>query len=263
MLTVYDILKINLIKSENEKSTSLLDDWADQVVASGNHEFDRGLLGLGWLINFLIHEQIIEGDADEILEDMDDTIYKLTIKEVLNSEVNVHNMLEFVTYYQQRLIYTSSAHFYRRFTHHECMKLLVDKLNAYLIKADLSNQCLSEITDIMQKYSFLLKTCLNEKLLEAVFYKVFEELITYYENDLNEIDQSNVLKLGIAAKQYGNPFWEKCLSDILARHEGFHTNDTFLKRLYNDFPHIDSDYLKLELGEKELFYLITNVVRKC
>lgn len=197
----------------------VLDEWTTKVLQSGDHGFDRGVLGLGWLIAFLIDKNYIYADTDEILEDIDDLIYKLTIKEVVAPSINVSVLLHHITYYQQRLQYSSKAHFYRRFTHSECVKLLIDKLNKFLLENDIMNSVdtISNKINVLLKYSYLIDTCINETLAEKAFYPAIEGLLDFFERQDNVIVFNEQLaQLFITAKQFGNPYWVDRVVSIYA-----------------------------------------------
>lgn len=43
-------------------------------------DFKEGLCGIGWGIDYLIHHGLLEGDPDEILEDLDKLIFSCDIE---------------------------------------------------------------------------------------------------------------------------------------------------------------------------------------
>lgn len=264
MNTVYKVLKKYIDSSDFKNNTDLLNYWASCVIESKNYGFETGLLGLGWLINFLIHENIVDGNADEILEDIDDVLYKLTIKEVLEKEIDVNKILDFITFYQQRLIYNSSAHFYRRFTHFECMKLLVEKTNTFILHTDLSIQNLDLVTNTVLKYSFLTKTCINEELIEDAFYQCFEKVIEFTERQINSLIDLNILyKLGLAAMQYENPIWKKKVDYIISKSKN--DSNSYLRSIFEQSTSGEiiisnqDNALFLMLEGHEIFFLKTNL----
>jgi len=193
---------------------TLLDEWVSEVVETGDHGFENGLLGLGWLICYLLQKNYIQGDVDEILTDVDDTIYKLAIKEVLESEYHVNTLLYFVTYYQQRLQYRTKTHFYRSFTHFECLKLLLEKLNLFMLREPLKdNEIIGQKIDVILKYTFLLKAHIDEKLVEEALYTTIEELNLFFGHTTPTLDQ--ITKFHLAILQYKNPHWEKKTKALL------------------------------------------------
>ena len=50
----------------------------DEVLASVSHtpfDFENGLTGIGWSVNYLLQEGLISGDPNEILEDLDNKVF--------------------------------------------------------------------------------------------------------------------------------------------------------------------------------------------
>lgn len=213
----YELLRHYITTSQSrECKQELIDRWSSEVVSREDFSFDTGLLGLGWLVGYLIQEKHIEGDANEVLEDIDDTVYKLTIKEVLSGDLDIERLLQFVTYYQQRLCYHSQVSFYRRFTHFECMKLLIDKLNKFLLETPACSEVtVRQKTTILLKYSFLIRTCVSEGLVEVAFYQAIEELIQLFGNDPDiSTLQPELVKLLLCVQQYEHPYWEHSIGKI-------------------------------------------------
>lgn len=264
-----EILSSFIRLSSTEQNTQMLDDWAENIIAENKYGFQDGLLGLGWLIAYLIETKHIEADADEILEDIDDTLYKLTIREVMLEHTDVDNLLRYITYYQQRLQYKSKAHFYRRFTHFECIKLLIQKLNAFL-DAHIANMSkdIRNLSNILLKYSYLTKTCIPETLIEKPFYETMEELIEYFEkHESNGSNKEALAKLLICSKQYEHTHWADRIRAIVTRNDFYLNNaDTSVKLWYEiamDYPkqEISLEDFMIDTGsdKKQLFEYITNV----
>lgn len=264
MSNTFEIFHTYLTSANNDSDKQqLLDEWSERVLVRGDYSFEYGLLGLGWLIGFLIDNGHIEGDADEILEDIDDNVYKLTIKEVLDKNLNVEALLGYVTYYQQRLAYKSSDHFYRRFTHFECIKLILEKLNKFLLEIPaISKDIVQQKISVLLKYSYLLKTCVSESLVEEAFYHAIEELIETLEQSKNSDSyQKEIAMLHICVQQYEHPCWESQVRELadfsdsveewglLARH--YNTEKTELQELQEKYPE--------KVDGKLLFQWLTNV----
>lgn len=270
--TTFDIFSSYVLAEKADFSSDLLDGWADQVIESESYGFEGGVLGLGWLIAFLIDEQFITGDSDEILEDIDDTVYKLAIKEILEKEIRVDKVLDFITYYQQRLINkTPTAHFYRRFVHFECIKLLLGKLNAFLLERAVLNTTISDKVEILVKYSFLTKTCVNESLVEEAFYTAIENVLEFFEEAENlNVYTVDIVKLFLCVQQYDNPHWVGRLTKLCNRrgkteHVNYISEIDCWSTLAHNFNGdkvtlpFELDYWEKAEGKKLLFTLFTNV----
>ncbi|WP_140937585.1 hypothetical protein [Sphingobacterium lumbrici] len=270
--TTFDIFSSYVLAEGEDSLSELLDEWAEQVVESEDYGFERGLLGLGWLIAFLIDKEFMSGDPDEILEDIDDAIYKLAIKEILEKDTSVDKVLDFITYYQQRLVNKApTAHFYRRFVHFESMKLLLEKLNAFLLEGTVSNATISDKVEIVVKYSFLTKTCVSESLVEEAFYTTIEKVLDFLEEAENlDVHTLDIAKLLLCVQQYDNPHWVSRLSKLLnGRRETVNVNPISEIDCWSNLVHnFDRDNLTLPFeldcwagaeGKKLLFTLFTNV----
>ncbi len=205
----YTILS-TIIEDILDKKTisTLVEDYVSTVLSRSEFNFEGGVLGLGWLIAFLLNRDFLVGEEDEILEDFDDQIYKLTIKEVLSAQPNVDTLLDFMSYYQLRINPKSiTAPYYRRFTHFECIKLIIQRLNQYLTEE--KGDDVEAKLNIVLRYSYLSGTTVSESLFENEFYKTVEEILDFIEKeDTAQIPHSDLSKLYVCVHQYNNDFWK-------------------------------------------------------
>jgi len=203
--------------NNNEGTDLLLDQFIENVIASGDNSFSTGLLGVGWLISYLAYQKCIEIDVDDVLSDFDDNIYRITIQVILNNRSQLENILELITIHQQRLLNKSHPdNFYRRFPLHECLRLLLDKLAAIVNSEHITTPEL--MSKVVFKWSSLINIGNFEKNIEKDFYMMFENLIDHYKcklGNLNEKDIESLYYLLLSAKQYKNPYWICCLDEIL------------------------------------------------
>lgn len=247
------MLHLYLFSDKKNRNKAVIDDWAKEVVEREFYDFEFGIIGLGWLIGYLIDTKYMEGNADEILEDIDDLVYKLTIREVTQQDNNIDSLLYHITYYQHRLSSKSSIQFYGSFTHLECTKLLLGKLNHFLLNDPrLSPEGVSTQLKVILKYTYLVKVCLSESLVEEALYFAIERLITFFEQQQNlDAYLIDLAKLYIAVRQYGNSHWENKLKIIL---------DGFVKTLHFE----QSGWVQMAYDKKwnreRLLNLVTNDV---
>ncbi|WP_426791636.1 hypothetical protein [Sphingobacterium sp. WOUb80] len=220
IMVISDILFKYTFYNEEVGKENLLDNWASIVVSSGKYGFEDGLLGLGWLVAYLGKVGKIDCDVDEVLEDIDDMIYKLTIKEHLQIEICPKRILDFVTFYQMRLYSKGNrASFHRKFVHFECLKLLVEKLNQYLLNLDYSSRpAVENGIEIILKYSLIAKVNGNEGTFDTYFYSFIEQVLELLESGRPlDIASLSLLKLYCAIKQYEHPYWEKKLKPFVPK----------------------------------------------
>lgn len=76
-------------KTNNPDYEKLADDLLDKVFAnlstSAAADFENGLAGIGWGIEYLLQNNFAEGDADEILEEVDNKVFRALNEENLAS----------------------------------------------------------------------------------------------------------------------------------------------------------------------------------
>lgn len=205
---------------KRRKVESLLDFVGENMVLLEDFSFDHGIVGIGWMIAYCAQRQLLLIDSDEILADVDDEIYKYTLNVVSNQNSNNSEILELIDYFKVRLLNANiNGLYYRRFSHLECLKLLSDKLCKSLQSTNYFENPLAhsqEISKILLKCSYLMVTCMTEKLFDQPFYSAMEGFADYYENmtshtlafDQNISQHIEIcLLLCMTAKQYRNPHW--------------------------------------------------------
>lgn len=258
----------------------VLERWSKRIILNESYTFEDGIVGLGWLIAILNEKRYLEIDVNEVLEDIDDNLYQYTIKQVITGDLNVNNIKDLLLFHEQRL--RSSGHqvnFYRHLTHVECIKLLLGRLNEYLIAKSSDLEIITIKIEILTLYSRLIRSSINEKLVEEAFYESVDHVIRsfedlYFRKRLSELHIQIILKFLICVKQYNNPFWinkvkliyEDLLSEYYSRLKGNEQNVIkTLDFIQNKFPCTSIErnaskwlFISLE-GNRTLFWLSTNI----
>ncbi len=89
-------------KTNNAEYEQLADDLLDKIFAnlstSAFTDFENGLAGIGWGIEYLVQNGFAEGDTDEILEEVDNKIFK-TLNEVNITSFELDNGLTGYLFY--------------------------------------------------------------------------------------------------------------------------------------------------------------------
>src|SRR5690606_21640352 len=113
-------------------------------------------IGAGWLLSFLHQQEIIKDDIDELLYDFDDNFYKIAVKIVVDDSASLNELLDIISYQQQRIQNKSNAYnFHRRFSLFETIKILTKKLISKLETDELSIQ---DKVKCLLKLSYLSRT---------------------------------------------------------------------------------------------------------
>jgi len=194
---------------------------------------------------------------------------------VAKSEIDILEALGLVNYHQiRRKSQNAESHFYRKFIHSECLRLLSDKLNTYLLSKiveleegkELALNDLGIMTKVVGNFSYLMISIMNEKLLQESFYKAVELLIIYYQRFIDKINGSdqkvlpyceNCLLLLLAVKQYDNPYWIEKVEELYFALKGKLSVEQFTDSLYyQKLMSIEEVYIDSAFDNNRLIELI-------
>lgn len=77
----YHVARNKKLNEFELKADELLDKAFSNITKSSPLDFENGLAGIGWGIEYLVLNGFAQGDTDEILEDIDDKIFKAILEE--------------------------------------------------------------------------------------------------------------------------------------------------------------------------------------
>jgi len=224
------LLYLSADEKNKHKGQKLLNTISEEISTSADYSFETGVTGFGWLVAFLHQEKLIDIDSDDILEDFDDQIYKLTLQELSDQNNNIGTLLGLIDYHiiRHRNKNFNEQHF-RKFLHQECINLMVEKLSTlidyYISQKELTQAQIENSSKILLKFSYISnyinnkiindrlpgqlyyfikhiqgnlqlhsnfkKICLK-KLRQACKNKNYEIFIAQLDNELSEIDDSEI-----------------------------------------------------------------------
>ncbi|KGE16124.1 hypothetical protein [Sphingobacterium deserti] len=222
-MSVGEFLIDNIFSSDHDESVlkTNLDVLIKDVVEREDYSFHNGILGVGWLLEYLEqNDYLYFGDLDELLIDIDDNIYKLSSVALSDQNESVIRYLEYLSYFQlRRTNKRKTNNFYRNFVHKECLALIINRL-IYLYDACKKINSIegNDLPLTLLKISSLTNTGLEEYRMEEFFFYWMEYFCEYYSNKQKDLDarhSENVLFLLITAIQYDNPYWVGLFSQIL------------------------------------------------
>jgi hypothetical protein len=115
------------------KARTLLDEISDNISGVEALHFSDGLTGIGWGIEWLVQNSYVDANTDEILEDLDDELYK-TVVFARSHGISLSNgALGKAMYFHKRLMAQNpDPDRCRILCIKECMVLLIDELNTGL-----------------------------------------------------------------------------------------------------------------------------------
>lgn len=117
----------------NPEYEQLADDLLDKVFAnlstSAFADFENGLAGIGWGIEYLVQNGFAEGDTDDILEEVDNKVFKSLNEENLNSFELGNGLTGYLFYLISRLKNPSNPNSMSQRINRELLILTINKLD--------------------------------------------------------------------------------------------------------------------------------------
>ena len=248
---IYNLYYI-FFDSSLKRSEEILEEYIYFAIEKGDYTFETGLLGAGWFISFLVNQDLITLDVDEVLFDLDDNLYKIAIKLIVTDKIAINELLSFIAYYKERIKNSINNHnFFRSFGNHEIMKMLIHRLGTWMNEISSQSTTLP-LTKAILILSSLFQDGFNESEIDVVFYDKIEFLIRQFESKIisfNEIDLESLYYLLFSARLYRNPCWIKKIEGLISKNI---TESTRVKKL----KIINSFFLREE--HSQAIYLLQN-----
>lgn len=133
---LYQQTQDSLFKSIFQNHLNKISENIEMVKDNG---FKNGLAGIGWSIEWLSQNKILEGiNTDEILEDFDDLLYKTVVFTNNNDFTILYGNLGLFKYFHARCgSKNKGTHRYRKIVNQECLSILEDRVRQHLLNKDL------------------------------------------------------------------------------------------------------------------------------
>jgi len=111
----------------------LADDLLDKVFpnlsTSTSTDFENGLTGIGWGIEYLVQNGFAEGDTDEILEEVDNKVFRTLNEENLTSFELGNGLTGYLFYLVSRLKKPVNTNSMAQYINRELLILIINKLD--------------------------------------------------------------------------------------------------------------------------------------
>lgn len=113
-----------------EEGLALLDEISENITSIQKLGFGDGLAGIGWGVEWLVQNELLaDTNTDDVLEDVDNTLYKAVIYTREKDTSLLTGMLGSIAYFLRReLSRNPGTHRFRRICHQECIVILTDCL---------------------------------------------------------------------------------------------------------------------------------------
>jgi hypothetical protein len=135
----------------NEFAGELLDQVYEEINTSTPADFENGLTGIGWGIEYLVRNKFVDADTDEALSEVDDTLYRRRLHSSILIDSS-DSVFGYGHYYLSRLkghpiddndLNTLIKKYHLIFLIDECERILLQKSYLKILNGPLSMDCLN------------------------------------------------------------------------------------------------------------------------
>jgi hypothetical protein len=120
----------------SERANHLLNKISDNISIVEQLDFENGLAGIGWGIEWMVQNGYIQADTNEVLEDLDDELYK-TVTCLKSPNISLKNgTIGKAMFFYKRLMSQNQPDIYNRYRNIcnlECLVLLIDEMKENLL----------------------------------------------------------------------------------------------------------------------------------
>ncbi|WPU95220.1 lanthionine synthetase LanC family protein [Mucilaginibacter sabulilitoris] len=162
MMVYFKLFEISKNHAYQAKARLFIDDLSEHIESVKDTSFEHGLAGIGWAIEWMAQNKFIDADTNEVLEDMDDELYKSIVYAEPSKESGLSNYIGKGLYFYRRLKSKNmNSKRYRTICNQECLNLMTDKvcetLNAHNknLHADVPGIRQQDIASVARSLVFL------------------------------------------------------------------------------------------------------------
>jgi len=179
------------------KAKNLMDELSENISDVESLQFSEGLAGIGWAIEWLAQNDYIDANTDEILEDLDDELYKTVVyAKSASLSLETGTIGRAMYFFRRRLARNPGRNRYLQICTDECLILLIDEIHDKFLDDDYGflnkSNALSEteLIDIAQSFLFLIKVYnkkINTEIIKQLIISIASFLEIFFSNTECEI----------------------------------------------------------------------------
>ncbi|MBV8254757.1 MAG: hypothetical protein JO154_19305 [Chitinophaga sp.] len=176
MVLVYHLVQKCYPSTHIEKNAEiLLDSVAEQLTEIRGINYASGRAGIGWAIEWMAQHQLLEVNTDDLLQGIDDVIYREVIYAEDKSFTLANGSLGKLVFFLKRYKSVNfQTHRLRNICHQECLVFLTDEIkmklldgkNPRLKATDLSQEELSDLAMVVITMTKVQTACINLNLVD-------------------------------------------------------------------------------------------------
>ena len=209
---LYYYARYSGISVYSDVADDLIEDISNSLNSTGSVDFETGLTGIGWGFQHLLDNQFVEGDADDILSDVDEHIFKnISKKKLMPVSSEIHwfgHGLYFLSREKKRALSKEKA---------EVFKLMLDSIDG-ILEHDDSRLSISFLNSVLY---FLV-----ESSTDTAFVKQKQDIIEKTRKRISAIESKYMEKTPATLEDYAN----LCRQNIL-----YHDAQSHFKKEKIDF----------------------------
>jgi len=209
-----------------DKGFDMFDAVTENIAHINEINFSNGLAGIGWVIEWLVQNNFFEANTDEILEDVDNAIYKALMFAPDNNLSLGNGTLGKLLYFFKRMqSINANVNRFKTITHETCLIVLTDELRDKLmgdnglLKKLKENSIPIDFRFLGHLIAFLsdfLNSKINEPTVETILYetiKVVSEILKAGEQNFKKRETGDFEFLAvcyfIAGKNHAHQYWQE------------------------------------------------------
>ncbi|QES88732.1 lanthionine synthetase LanC family protein [Rhizosphaericola mali] len=183
-----------------QRAQQSLDIISDNIDSMERLNFSDGLAGIGWMVEWIVQNGFLEFNTNEVLEDIDNTLYKSVIYSSDNNislaRGTIGKILFFWSRYRSK---NPSTHRLKNIFQEECLVLLTDDLyehlcgeNAIFHKKKLSSDDVINLGHVIYFLSNFLWTKINEPTIENTLYGAMNFIMEIIDKNIGDEDFNSI-----------------------------------------------------------------------
>lgn len=221
-ILLYLISKSSSDNQIRASALEMLNSVSDTIAGEEQLSFENGLTGIGWAVEWIAQNRFLEINTNDILEEIDDTIYKSVVfgsdKNISLANGTLGKLLFFLSRYRSK---NPNTHRLKNIFHEECLVLLSDDLYEKLLgdagvlkKEKLDETDLLNLGHTIYFLSDFLWARINEPIVEETLYSVVKFVDYFIENSINEkFVNDSVLFLSccyyLTGRNHKHDYWQE------------------------------------------------------
>lgn len=148
-----------------------------------NVSFTDGLCGIGWAVEWLCQTSFIDENSDEILEEVDNLLYKLSMYQFDESISLTSGTLAKLLYFFKRYEANNNTNRYQRISIQDCIVVLIDNLKDNLFQKEycFDYDSIEEVSNAMILFAKIYPTRIHFQVVEQVLFYLVESSLDFLQ----------------------------------------------------------------------------------